>query len=208
MQAVLEELPRRGLRPVEFDVAIEIAQRENTEAGDFRFSPMEGRLIRIFGLSKTLDTHVLRALCARFLEPIFSMGHLYEDTLPTLVRLRTAGYATAIVSNAPWGSPPQLWHEELGRLGLATAVDKIVMCGDVGWRKPAPQIFLHAAAALGIACDRCAFVGDELLWDIAGSSAVGMRSLLIDRDNLHTNFDGARVRHLLEIEDWLDREVS
>ncbi len=136
------------------------------------------------------------------------MGRLYEDTLPTLARLRTAGYATAIVSNAPWGSPPQLWHEELGRLGLSTAVDKIVMCGDVGWRKPAPQIFLHAAAELGIPCDRCAFVGDELQWDIVGSSAVGMRSILIDRDDLHSNFEGARARHLLEIEDWIDGGVA
>jgi HAD superfamily hydrolase (TIGR01509 family) len=185
-----------------------MAQRENREAGDFRFSPMEGRLIRIFRLSPALDTHVLRALCARFLEPIFRIGRLYDDTLPTLARLRTAGYATAIVSNAPWGSPPQLWHEELGRLGLSAAVDKIVMCGDVGWRKPAPRIFLHTAAALGIPCDRCAFVGDEPQWDIVGSSAVGMRPILIDRDDRHTDYEGVRIRHLLEIDDWLDRDVA
>jgi len=117
--AVLGELLQRELRAIDFETAIEIARGENREAADFRFSPTEARLIRIFGLSETLDARVLRTLCARFLEPIFSMGRLYDDTLLALARLRTAGYAMAIVSNAPWGSPPQLWHEELGRLGLS-----------------------------------------------------------------------------------------
>jgi putative hydrolase of the HAD superfamily len=207
IRAVLEELRRRDLAAIDFDAAIAIARTENREAGDFRFSPMEDRLIRIFGLSATLDASVLRILCKRFLEPIFSMGHLYDDTLSALARLRTAGYVTAIVSNAPWGSPPLLWHEELGRLGLSKAVDKIVMCGDVGWRKPAPQIFLHAAAQLCVPCERCAFVGDEPTWDIAGSSAVGMRSILIDRDDLHTNYAGTRITHLLEIEHWIDGDA-
>jgi putative hydrolase of the HAD superfamily len=200
VRTVLVELQRRGIDTVDFDTAIGSARRENKEAPDFRFSPMEDRLVRIFGLGSISDTGTMRTLCERFLEPIFRMGHVYEDVLPTLARLRAAGYATAIVSNAPWGSPPQLWHEELGRLGLSRAVDKIVMCGDVGWRKPAPQMFVHAAAALGVPCERCVFVGDEPEWDVIGSAGAGMRPILIDRDDVHAAYDGLRIRRLPEIE--------
>jgi HAD superfamily hydrolase (TIGR01509 family) len=203
VRAVLEELRRRGIGTVDFDTAIDRARQENKEAPDFRFTPMEDRLVRIFGLGSLSDAGTVRTLCERFLEPIFRMGRVYDDALPVLARLRATGYATAIVSNAPWGSPPQLWHEELTRLGLSGAVDKVVMCGDVGWRKPAPQIFLHAAAELGVTCERCVFVGDELQWDVVGSASAGMRSILIDRDDVHPDYAGLRVRHLSEIENSL-----
>ena len=106
------------------------------------------------------------------------------------------GYPTAIVSNAPWGSPPEMWHEELARLGLADAVDCVVLCGDVGWRKPAPQIFNFAADKLHRRPDECVFVGDDLRWDIAGSAAVGMQPILIDRDDRHRDHVGVRVGDL------------
>jgi HAD superfamily hydrolase (TIGR01509 family) len=203
VRTVLEELHRRGIGSMDLATAIDLARQENREAPDFRFSPMEDRLIRIFGLDPLSDAGLVRTLCERFLEPIFRMGRVYDDALPALARLRTAGYATAIVSNAPWGSPPQLWHEELNRLGLSVAVDKIVMCGDVGWRKPAPKIFRHAADALGVACERCIFVGDEPQWDVAGSTAAGMRPVLIDRDNVYPDYVGMRLRHLSEMEERL-----
>jgi putative hydrolase of the HAD superfamily len=68
-----------------------------------------------------------------------------------------------------------------------------VLFGDVGWRKPARQIFDYAAARLHRQPNECVFVGDDLLWDIAGSSAVGMHPILIDRDNRHRDHIGERV---------------
>jgi putative hydrolase of the HAD superfamily len=207
VRSVLKELQDRQIGNVSFDVAIARARNENREASDFRFIPMEARLSRIFGLPPSTEAEVLRVLCARFLEPIFALGRVYDDALPVLAQVRAAGYATAIVSNAPWGSPPQMWHEELGRLGLAGVVDKIIMCGDVGWRKPAAQVFRHAAVQLGIPCEQCVFVGDEPQWDIAGSSAVGMYPILIDRDDLHSEHRGERLRTLSELQSALDRHV-
>jgi HAD superfamily hydrolase (TIGR01509 family) len=160
---------------------------------------MEERLRRIFGLGSGADAALLAMLCERFLGPILAVGRVYDDALPVLGRLRRAGYGLAIVSNAPWGSPPGLWRDELERLGLARAVDAVVLCGDVGWRKPDARIFRRAAADLGVACERCVFVGDEPEWDVAGSSAVGMHSVLIDREDLHPDHGGPRVRNLHEL---------
>lgn len=199
IQAVLAELRRREIAAPDLETALVAARLENREAPDFRFSAMQGRLQRIFGLEQVREAGLLESLCERFLDPIFAVGRVYDDTLPVLQRLRDAGHATAIVSNAPWGSPPGLWHAELERLGLASAVDAVVMCGDVGWRKPDARVFQFAAARLAVACDACLFVGDEPEWDVAGSRAVGMQAILLDRENRYPEHGGARIRNLHEL---------
>ena len=100
------------------------------------------------------------------------------------------------MSNAPWGSPPESWRRELERLKLSDAVDAVVLCGDVGWRKPAAEIFHHAIGKLGCRIADCMFVGDDLRWDIEGSASVGMRAVLIDRDGRHPQYAGHRVSDL------------
>jgi putative hydrolase of the HAD superfamily len=193
---VLDELRSRGLAAVPFEAAISAATAENREAADFRFSPMADRFTRIFGVDVGADPVLAQALCTRFLSPIFAMGRVYDDAFPVLQEFRRLGYPTAIVSNAPWGSPPGLWRQELKRLGLADAVDSVALCGDVGWRKPAPQIFHYAAGTLDRAASDCIFVGDDLRWDIEGSAAVGMHPVLVDRDDRERHYAGARVSDL------------
>jgi len=191
--AVRAELDLRGLGNVTCEAALEAAAAENREAPDHRFAPLAARLERIFAVPLADDPALALTLCERFLAPIFAVARVYDDALPALAQLRGAGVRTAIVSNAPWGSPPELWRRELARLKLADAVDAVVLCGDVGWRKPAPVIFHHAASALGCRATDCVFVGDDLRWDIEGSAAVGMRPVLIDRDGRHPNYHGERV---------------
>jgi putative hydrolase of the HAD superfamily len=197
--AVRDHLLAAGHRAAELKPALERAAAENRETADFRFTPMGDRLARIFELGAAARGEDETALCERFLEPIFAMGRVYSEAPSALARLRAAGYRTAIVSNAPWGSPPELWRRELQRLGLAELVDAVVMCGDVGWRKPAQRIFEHACQRLGVRSDECWFVGDDLDWDVAGSAAVGMRPVLIDRDGRHPAFQGLRIRNLDEL---------
>ena len=195
---LLAELRKRGLARVSFEDAFSIAEAENVEATDFRFTPMAERLGRIFRLPPDADPASSDALCEIFLRPIFAVGRLYDDTIPTLRRLRADGYPLAIVSNSPWGSPPDRWRVELQRLRLAQCVDEIVFCGDVGWRKPAPEIFRFAASALNRRPNDCIFVGDDLQWDIGGSEAVGMRAVLLDRAQRHQNHPGERFEDLYE----------
>jgi putative hydrolase of the HAD superfamily len=199
VSAVTDELRRRGVRTPDADEALAAAHTENREAADFRFAPMRERLARIFGLPADTNPELMHALCTRFLEPIFAIGTVYDDAIPVLRGLRSAGYRTAIVSNAPWGSPPELWRGALAKLALADEVDAVVLCGDVGWRKPASQIFREAASRVGADCERCVFVGDELQWDVAGSASAGMLPVLIDRDDRHPHHPGRRIRTLTEL---------
>ena len=188
-----------GFEGVPHDVAMSRALAENREAADFRCAPMAHRLARIFSVPSDAMKALAEPLCEAFLGPIFEIGRVYDDTHATLQMLRSQGYRTAVVSNLPWGSPPKLWRKELRRLGIAALTDAIVLCGDVGWRKPSRRIFDHASERLGVPSSQCVFVGDELDWDIAGSAAAGMRPILIDRDDRHAGFDGARIRSLHEL---------
>lgn len=196
---LVDELRKRGLLRVSLEEAITASARENQEAADFRFTPIIERFERIFAISLAHDPAFQAQLCRVFLRPIFALGRAYEDSVPALKTLRAAGHPTAIVSNAPWGSPPEFWHAEISRLGLASYVDRIVMCGDVGWRKPARKIFQSVAAALGRAAQGCVFAGDDLRWDVEGSAAAGMRPVLVDRASMHVGYAGARVEGLDEL---------
>lgn len=196
---VSAELEARGIASVDHEAAYARAVAENREAEDLRVKPMIGRLQRIFELSAADAKAHAEVLCRRFLEPIFACARVYEDTIATLERLKAQGYRTAIVSNLPWGSPVNLWREELRRLELSPLVDAVVLCGDVGWRKPAPEIFLHALRCLDASRERSIFVGDDVEWDIEGSKAVGLRPVLIDRDNRHADYVGKRITDLREL---------
>lgn len=193
MVNVCEELGSRNIGTPALEVVMERALTHNREAKDYRVNPLWSRLQNICELSSENTLSLGNLLCARFLEPIFGASQIYDDAVPALTDVRRAGYSTAIVSNTPWGSPPDLWRKELERLGLSPLVDRVVLCGDIGWRKPAPQIFERTAESLGVSCEECIFVGDELEWDVAGSAAVGMRPLLIDRNGVHSDYGGDRI---------------
>ena len=205
VREVLAGVEARRLSTVSFQTAMARAIAENREATDYRVMPLGDRLERILGLPLADDPALTMELCALFLRPIFGVARLYDDALPVLETLRRIGCPTAIVSNTPWGSPPGLWRDELMRLGLASSVDAVVFCGDVGWRKPAQVIFRHAAEAVGRMPRDCLFVGDDLKWDVEGSRASGMRPILIDRDARHTDHRGESIRTLSAILETLEQ---
>ncbi len=193
---IQEELSVRGISKVSGQAAMESALNENREARDCRFYPLANRLEKIFDICLNSNAELSDSLCRKFLEPIFATGNLYKDSISSLKILRDQEFKLGIVSNLPWGSPPELWREELNRIGLSELVDSVTLCGDVGWRKPAKQIFEIASQNIGVPCAECIFIGDEPTWDIEGSEAVGMRAILMDRSNRYTEYEGERVGDL------------
>jgi putative hydrolase of the HAD superfamily len=182
-------------------------KEEDHEAGDHHVRPLEGRLLRIFQLddancavAQRLSGEMVVEMCRLFLKPIFARGRRYGDALPALERLSVAGIKTAIVSNTPWGSPAELWREEVERHGLF--VQAIVTCRDAGWRKPARQIFEFALERLGASPQESLFVGDDPRWDVKGPRDMGMEAILIDRQGTVT---GSREHTIRSLEELWDR---
>jgi putative hydrolase of the HAD superfamily len=160
--------------------AFERAKAFDSERPDFRVWPLKERLNEIFApRGETLPDELLRAMSQRFLEPIFATAKPNPEAVPVLSRIRALGLKRAIVSNTPWGSPAMAWREELHRWGLLELVDEAMFCVDVGWRKPAPQIFEHTLARLGVAPQRALFVGDDPRWDVEGARRSGIAPVLL-----------------------------
>jgi putative hydrolase of the HAD superfamily len=180
IEGVIRFAERKGRLRVSEQAVWERVKEHDHELPGHHVYPLEERLAAILSPA-SLSEPLLAEASRHFMAPLFARGRVCADALPTLAALREAGLKTAIVSNSPWGSPATLWREEIERLGLRSRVDADVFCGDVGWRKPARPIFDAVLGKLGLAADRCLFVGDDPRWDLAGPRALGMRALLLDR---------------------------
>ncbi|MFC1715712.1 HAD family hydrolase [Candidatus Poribacteria bacterium] len=191
-------LRQEGLLGVSAESVWQRVEAENYEAEDYSVRPMEGRLTRIFQLENPTNEVIMTA-CRHFMKPIFAIAHRYEDVLPALQKLGAMGTRKAIISNVPWGCPGTLWREEIARFGLNSQIDAAFFCTDVGWRKPARQIFDYVLGKLQVEPQDCLFVGDDPRWDLVGPRAVGIEAVLIDRRGMTRNSEERSIKSLAEL---------
>jgi putative hydrolase of the HAD superfamily len=176
------------------------AVEEGQEAGDHRVRPLEGRLLRIFGLSEEeIAQDVIMDMCRECTLPLMARGTLFPESHEVLAALRSQGFRIAQVSNTPWGSPAYLWREELVRLGLDEALDDMIFCRDAGWRKPSARFFGYALRRLDARPEECLLIGDDPIADVLGASGSGIPAVLVDRTRAHRPGDRGKVRDLREL---------
>jgi epoxide hydrolase-like predicted phosphatase len=82
-----------------------------------------------------------------------------------LVAAKRHGLRTALLSNS--------WGGDYERGDWAGLFDAVVISGEVGLRKPDPEIFRLTARRIGLPPRRCVFV-DDLAANVRGAAAVGM----------------------------------
>jgi putative hydrolase of the HAD superfamily len=119
--------------------------------------------------------------CATEIEAAWGVSEnfeLYEDVLPILDDLRRSQLGIALVSNGIRDLTEFVAHHRLD-------VDAIVDSRSHGRVKPHPTIFRAALERLGVRADDAVMVGDSIEEDIEGARALGMRAILIDRDDRH-----------------------
>lgn len=180
-----------GRGPLTGDARTDLIHRAlelNQERADLAVWPIEERLQVLFEPFASLDPELTERLAQAFLQPVFATAQVSHEALPVLLGLKRRGLKTAIVSNTPWGSPGRIWRAELARHGLLTAVDAVVFCRDVGWRKPHPNPFRRALEMIGVVDRDAAFVGDNPVWDVEGAESAGLLPILLGgRHPLHVS---------------------
>jgi len=102
--------------------------------------------------------------------------HLDPEAERTLRRLRRRGYRLGWLSNTVW--PLAVLRGDLDTKGVLDYFSVQVCSSEYGSAKPDAAIFEHAAAALGSAPERIAYVGDRPFEDIAGASQLGLVTVL------------------------------
>ena len=107
---------------------------------------------------------------------------LYEDALPVLDELRAHGLKLGLVSNGIRDLTEFVAHHGLD-------VDAIVDSRTHGRVKPHPTIFQAALELLGVDAGAAVMVGDSLEEDVEGARALGMRAILVDREERHSEVE-------------------
>lgn len=197
-------LRQKGLLSISPEAIWQRVKDEDHEARDYQVRPLEERLIRIFQLDDLSPSNsLIMAMCRSFMKPIFARAYCYEDALPTLRELRSKGLRSAIVSNTTWGSPALLWREEIERHGLSEYMEPSIFCRDVGWRKPAREIFEFTLKKLKALPQDCVFVGDTPGWDFEGPKAFEIEAVLIDRREVIKGLKEEPIKSLRELSNRL-----
>ncbi len=93
-----------------------------------------------------------------------------EAMFDAVAAARRAGVRTGLVSNS-WG------EEGYDRSRFDELFDVLVISGELGIRKPAPEIYPLAAERLGVPPARCVFV-DDLPGNLKPAAAIGMATVL------------------------------
>ena len=122
-------------------------------------------------LAARLIRHDGQAVSAEgLLRRMFAAGLPVPAMYAMIATMRAAGLRTALLSNS-WGC------EEYPRADFPALFDLVVLSGEVGMRKPEPEIFQHAARGLGLAPAECLFV-DDMAPNVAAAQACGMTSFV------------------------------
>jgi putative hydrolase of the HAD superfamily len=123
----------------------------------------------------------------------------YDDTLPTLKELKNRGLIIGLVSNVVQDMEPTYTE-----LGLQPYLAFKVTSAEVGCDKPRPEIFMAALEKAQVKPEESIYVGDQYHLDIVGARGVGIKGVLIDRNNYSPEItDCPRIRSLSEITQYI-----
>jgi putative hydrolase of the HAD superfamily len=94
-----------------------------------------------------------------------------------VAHVKQTGVRTGLLSNS--------WGNFYPRDGWEDLFDVVVISGEVGMRKPEPEIFVYATDLLGVPPAECVFV-DDLSPNVAAADALGLTAVL------HRSYDETR----------------
>lgn len=181
--ALLPPAEQAPLTPMAVAVAVRRAYLDlEHAAADGDTSPVPAELCVIRGLA-TLGVTVAPDLARTILEALYvpesRTSHLLPDVDALLRTLFERGQRLGIISNRMHGGT--LLLDDLRYFGISHYFLSMVASCDAGRMKPHPLLYQRALAELGVAADEAVMVGDDLLADVRGARAAGLRAIWVRR---------------------------
>lgn len=125
----------------------------------------------------------------------------YEEVIPVLTSLQSAGYKTAILSN---GAPAML-ESAVSNAGIDSLLDACLSVEDVQIFKPDPKVYQQATDKFNLQPEQILFLSSNA-WDASGAAAFGFNVLWVNRfgqkvERLPSKpaFESRDLRKLLEL---------
>ena len=128
------------------------------ETGELEEAEFESRLAEMLGVAPD-----------QLLDRLFAHYEPDEQMCAAVARARAAGIRTGLLSNS-WGT------HRYDRVRLAELFDGVVISGEVGMRKPSPEIYALSAHEAGLTAAECVFV-DDMPVNLDPAAALGMATV-------------------------------
>ena len=128
------------------------------ETGALSEDEFEPRFAEILGVPPT-----------GLIDRLFAGGVADEAMQTAVTRARAAGVRTGLISNS-WGT------RRYDRALLGRLFDGVVISGEIGIRKPTPEIYERGAQAIGLSPGECVFV-DDLPFNLPPAAELGMATV-------------------------------
>lgn len=154
-----------------------------------------------------ISAHWIHQLTLRYWQTYAKSSPLFSDTMPTIRRLKKAGYRIAMVSDSD--GTPGMKMRRIRRQPFLKYIEAIVVSGeDTPNVKPSKAPFKLVAKKLGLQPIDCVYIGDNPNTDIKGAKGVGMSMILIKRRGPKGGHPDYLVRTLSEAARLLARVQS
>ena len=146
------------------------------------------------------DEQLGMELAEKFPEERRKLPFLYDDSLEVLDQLKGKVKLLLLTNGSP-----QLQTTKLEITPeIAPYFDHIVISGDYGQGKPAPELFEYAIGLLEVEKKDVLMVGDNLMTDILGAERAGIQSVWINRhhkptDQVKPTYEISNLKDLLRL---------
>ena len=174
-----------------YQAACVVTAAESARIG--REPQMENRLWAALARLDVGSGDVIRSglfLADRLGRHIISELELVEGAEEAVARL-SGHFRLVVVSNY---SHAPVVENSLRWFGLAEHFAAVLVSADVGWLKPAAEMFEAAFAAAGAAPEEILFVGDDLTNDIEGARAHGCNTAWVRQPGIASDTVSADIQ--------------
>jgi putative hydrolase of the HAD superfamily len=174
------------------------SKKEQTEV----YIRYETLLLKNIGIDLSDDINTVAEIFQRAQELYGDIGFvLYDDVIPVMKKLKEVDMKIGLITNLEIDMKPIC-----SGLGLDPYLDFIVTSGEAGSDKPQPEIFMLALNKAGVEASEVVHIGDQYKIDAVGAMNVGIRPIIIDRNNLYPDIDDCpRIRNLDELFDVIQQ---
>ena len=121
----------------------------------------------------------------------------YGDVIPCLESLK--GQRLGIISNGDH----QQQITKLQKIGVAGYFEDVITAGGVGVAKPNAKIFEIACERNNVRIENCYYIGDDIKSDILPCKEIGMKAILINRNNKEVDGEIIQIKSFDELKKHL-----
>ncbi|MEM7009130.1 MAG: HAD-IA family hydrolase [Thermodesulfobacteriota bacterium] len=120
---------------------------------------------------------------------------IFPETKEVLSELKDKKYKLGIISNFD-----SRVYDVMNNLGITEYFDSFVISSEAGHAKPDPNIFHIALKDIGSEPKECIHIGDHIYNDFHGARSLGIRALVLDRENDYESIgDQHKIKNLNEV---------